>query len=234
MAYAEQSTRLRGPINEHGNALAVEWRRLTRAATFVALLTAPAFFLVLYESNHLGLLASILITALAVFMFRGLVEVVTRHFIPWPSLLNNQELREDDIVARRRHWFWASKYRRLPFWIVAVFIFLGLFQAMFAFSGVHSGFFDPVPGLRTLFPAQDAAQYASLVFQIPLLLFVNVFIFIGPFVLMAVRSIHSYEPGDASWGVKMDDVRGQAEAKEEITRVITLWQSGVREGRRQT
>jgi ATP-dependent Zn protease len=226
MAYAEQTTRLRGPINEHGTALAGEWRRLTRAATFVALLTAPVFFLVLYESNHLGLLASLLITALVVLMFRGLVEVVTRHFIPWPSLLGNQELREDDIVARRRHWFWASKYRRLPMWILAAFILLGLFQAMFAFSGVHSGFFDPVPGLRTLFPAQDAAQYASLAFQIPLLLFANMFIFIGPFVLMAVRSIHSYEPGDASWGVKMDDVRGQAEAKEEITRVITLWQSG--------
>ena len=43
---------------------------------------------------------------------------------------------------------------------------------------------------------------------------------------MAARGIRSYEPGDASWGVKLDDVRGQAEAKEEISRVITLWQSG--------
>ncbi len=43
---------------------------------------------------------------------------------------------------------------------------------------------------------------------------------------MAMRSIKTYEPGDASWGVKLDDVRGQAEAKEEIARVITLWQSG--------
>ena len=41
-----------------------------------------------------------------------------------------------------------------------------------------------------------------------------------------MRQIRGYEPGDASWGVKIDDVRGQAEAKEEITRVITLWQSG--------
>ena len=35
-----------------------------------------------------------------------------------------------------------------------------------------------------------------------------------------------YEPGDADWGVKLDDVRGQAEPKEEVTRVISLWQSG--------
>ena len=35
-----------------------------------------------------------------------------------------------------------------------------------------------------------------------------------------------YEPGDADWGVQLDDVRGQAEPKEEVTRVIELWQSG--------
>ena len=40
------------------------------------------------------------------------------------------------------------------------------------------------------------------------------------------RQIKGYEPGDADWGVKMADVRGQAEAKEEITRVVSLWQSG--------
>ena len=66
-----------GSINEHASALASEWRRLTRAATFVALLTAPAFFLVLFDSNHLSLIVSLIITAVAVVMFRGPVEVVT-------------------------------------------------------------------------------------------------------------------------------------------------------------
>src|SRR5215469_10217268 len=102
MAYAEQTTKLRGPMSDHGAALAHEWRKLTRAATFVALLTAPAFFLVLYDSNHLSFLASILLTAFAVLLFRGLVEVVVRKIIPWPSLLSaGQEQKEADIVARR-------------------------------------------------------------------------------------------------------------------------------------
>jgi ATP-dependent Zn protease len=35
-----------------------------------------------------------------------------------------------------------------------------------------------------------------------------------------------YEPGDADWGVKLEDVRGQKEPKEDVTRVIQLWQSG--------
>jgi ATP-dependent Zn protease len=227
MAYAEPTTKLRGPINEHGVALAHEWRRLTRAATFVGLLTAPAFFLVLYDSNHLSLVASILLTALGVLMFRGLVEVIVRQFLPWPSLLGaTRELRDEDIVARRRYWYWRSKYRRLPWWIAAVLILLGLCQALFAFAGVHAGFFHPFSALREIFPAQELPSLALIFVQLPLLLFVNVVIFLGPFIFMAARGIRSYEPGDASWGVKLDDVRGQAEAKEEISRVITLWQSG--------
>lgn len=227
MAYAEQTTRLRGPINERGAALAREWRRLTRAATIVALLTAPAFFLVLYESNHLSLIASILITALAVLLFRALIEVTVRRLLPWPSLLGGDaELKEEDIVARRRYWYWRSKFRLIFFLGIFVLFLLACCQALFAFSGVHAGFFHPFNGLRTIFPPDSLPQLALVFVQLPLLLFINVGILFGPFLFMAARGIHSYEPGDASWGVKIDDVRGQAEAKQEITRVITLWQSG--------
>ena len=44
--------------------------------------------------------------------------------------------------------------------------------------------------------------------------------------LMGISQIRGYEPGDAEWGVKLDHVRGQAEAKEEVRRIVTLWQSG--------
>ncbi len=224
MAYAEETTRMKPPFSEQASSLAFEWRRLTRAATFVALLTAPAFFLVLYDTNHLGLVWSLVITVLAVLMFRGLVEVVVRRFIPWPSLLNAaEELREEDIVARRRHWYWHSKYRRLPLLVLTVFGLLALCQLLFAFAGISAGFFHPFSGLRQIFPASTLPLFFI---QIPLLLFANVFILFGPFLFMAARGIRSYEPGDANWGVKIDDVRGQAEAKQEITRVITLWQSG--------
>jgi ATP-dependent Zn protease len=227
MAYAEQSPRLRGAINEHASALAFEWRRLTRAATAVALLTAPAFFLLLYDSNHLSLVASIIITALAVVIFRGLVEVIARKLIPWPSLYGADEsLKQDDLVARRRHWYWRTKFRRLPILIAFILLLLGLCQLLFAFAGVSAPFFNPFDGLRQIFPPDTLPQLALVFVQLPLLLFINVFILFGPFLFMAVRGVRSYEPGDASWGVKIDDVRGQAEAKEEITRVITLWQSG--------
>ena len=43
---------------------------------------------------------------------------------------------------------------------------------------------------------------------------------------MNLTQIKTFEPGDAQWGVKLDDVRGQAEAKEEVRRVVSIWQSG--------
>ncbi len=228
MAYAEQTTKLRGPINDHATALAYEWRRLTRAATFVALLTAPALFLVLYDSNHLSLVASILLTALG-----GTAVPRARRggrapaACPWPSLLGSgQALKEEDIVARRRYWYWRSKFRVLPWLILALLLVLVLCQVLFAFAGVHAPFFHPFGALRQLYPASELPQLALVMIQLPLFLVFNVLILFGPFLFMAARGIRSYEPGDASWGVKIDDVRGQAEAKEEITRVITLWQSG--------
>ncbi|HTU98620.1 MAG TPA: AAA family ATPase [Solirubrobacteraceae bacterium] len=227
MAYAQERPGGSGSINEHASALASEWRRLTRAATFVALLTAPAFFLVLFDSNHWSLIASLIITAVAVVMFRGLVEVVTRKLIPSPSLYGaDSTLKEEDIVARRRYWFWRGKFRRLPIYALIVIALLALCQVFFSFAGVSAPFFKPFTGLREIFPPDTLPQLGLVFIQLPLLFFVNFAIFFGPFLFFAVRQIRGYEPGDASWGVKIDDVRGQAEAKEEITRVITLWQSG--------
>ena len=43
---------------------------------------------------------------------------------------------------------------------------------------------------------------------------------------MNLSQVAAFEPGDAEWGVKLEDVRGQAEAKEEVRRVVSIWQSG--------
>jgi ATP-dependent Zn protease len=225
MATAEQT--LRGPINEHASALAGEWRRLTRAETFVALLTSPAVFLLMYRVNHLAAWLSLVITVAVVITFRGLIEVVTRKLIPSPNLYGaSDELRKDDLISRRRYWYWRTKLRRLPVYALIVLGFFAICQILFAFSGVSSSFFDPWPALRQLYPPDQLPQLALILVQLPLLFVINFAIFFGPFLFFAVRQIRSYEPGDASWGVRIDDVRGQAEAKEEITRVITLWQSG--------
>ena len=58
------------------------------------------------------------------------------------------------------------------------------------------------------------------------LFFANFAIMFGPLLLMNLSQMQSFEPGDAEWGVKLEDVRGQTEAKEEVRRVVDIWQSG--------
>ena len=160
--------------------------------------------------------------------FRGLVEVIARKLIPSPSLYGAEEsLKQDDIVARRRYWYWRTKFRRLPIYILIIFALLALCQVFFAFAGRQRARSSTRSrACAQIFPPDTLPQLGLVFIQLPLLFFVNFAIFFGPFLFFAVRQIRGYEPGDASWGVKIDDVRGQAEAKEEITRVITLWQSG--------
>src|SRR5229473_3595303 len=53
MSYAEDSPpSLKPRMSQEATALAYEWRKLTRAATAVAVLTSPAWFLVFWKANH--------------------------------------------------------------------------------------------------------------------------------------------------------------------------------------
>src|ERR1700748_2560460 len=108
MAYAEQRSGARR-VGLDSTVLAGEWRRLRRAATAVALFTAPMFFVVAYDKLGLSLLTAILVTIGAVIAFRGLIDVCARRFLPWPSMYGvERDVAEEDVVARRRTWFWRS------------------------------------------------------------------------------------------------------------------------------
>ena len=61
---------------------------------------------------------------------------------------------------------------------------------------------------------------------LPFFFIFNFLILMGPMMMMGISQIKGFEPGDANWGVKLEDVRGQAEAKEEVRRIVSLWQSG--------
>ena len=72
-------------------------------------------------------------------------------------------------------------------------------------------------------------QNPSILIQVVFVFFLfiaNFAILFGPLMLMGITQIKAFEPGDADWGVKLEDVRGQAEPKEEVRRVVSLWQSG--------
>ena len=69
-------------------------------------------------------------------------------------------------------------------------------------------------------------QVLPLLVIFPVYLIMNFAILFGPLLIMNLSQIQAFEPGDAEWGVKLADVRGQVEAKEEVRRVVAIWQSG--------
>ena len=194
--------------SELSSELAVQWRRLTRAATIVALITAPAVVVWLNQTQGWSWLWSILAALFLVVCFRGVADVIFHRLIPRPSLfgLESPQLREEDVVARRRVWFWR-------FWIkVAIWVtVLGFLTYLIFFVLLDPAYLLQILPLLVIFPP---------------LLIMNFLILFGPLLMMNLSQIQSFEPGDAEWGVKLADVRGQVEAKEEVRRVVSIWQSG--------
>ena len=190
--------------SELSTELAGQWRRLTWAATAVALLMAPALVVWLNQTQGWSWLWSILAALGAVVIFRGVVDLVFHRLIPRPSLfgLESQQLREEDVVARRRVWFWR-------FWLKVAILaaIIALPVLLFANAGV-------------------LAQVLPLLVVLTVFMVMNFLILFGPLLVMNLSQIQAFEPGDAEWGVKLADVRGQAEAKEEVRRVVAIWQSG--------
>ena len=89
---------------------------------------------------------------------------------------------------------------------------------LYAFGATLSDFFDFLPQLFV--------YLLSFGLQIPLFFLVNILILFGPLLFFGLKQMKGYEPGDADWGVKLEDVRGQAEPKAEVTKVIELWSAG--------
>jgi cell division protease FtsH len=202
-------------------ALAREWKRLSRAATAVALLTAPAFLLVLVNNDGWPLGWAIIVTFFAVIAFRGLMDIVAHRLIPRPSLYGaDREELLDDAAARRRLWYWRGKFK-LVAWIAGILLALLLLMSILLGK-------SPSATLKTLGDAIPtvAPQLLILGLQLPLLFLINFGILFGPLLVFGLKQMKGYEPGDADWGVKLEDVRGQTEPKQDVTRVIELWQSG--------
>jgi cell division protease FtsH len=214
------------PAGEASKALASQWRRLIRAATFIAVLTSPIPFLFFYVQQDWPLGWALLATFGLIIAYRGLLDIVMRRLIPWPSLFGADEerLREEDVVNRRRAWFWSKRWRFI--YLVALFITISWLILELIPGGEHTwwGTAKAIPE-NIIELVQNPAIWIYIVI-FPLLFLVNFLILMGPLMLMGITQIQSFEPGDADWGVKLEDVRGQAEAKEEVRKIVSLWQSG--------
>jgi ATP-dependent Zn protease len=210
---------------EQNVALNDQWRALRRSATFVAIISAPAAFLWLWQHTGLSLGWALVATAFGAFAFRGALDLVFRRFIPWPSLFATEDLRlrEEDVLNRRRAWFWHSIFR-LALFVSVLITIVFLIQLLF---GGNVDWVGTAKSLGTGFGhAVQSRQWWTQAILVLFLFLSNFLIFMGPLMLMGISQIRGFEPGDANWGVKLEHVRGQAEAKEEVRRIVNLWQSG--------
>src|SRR5215204_7587962 len=206
--------------------LGEDWRALTRRATAIALITSPAPFIWFYSVLEWSIGWSLAATFLVVVAFRGAIDLVTRRLLPWPSLYGTDDdsLKEEDVIARRRVSFWRAVLKLIIFLLVVLTIIwiIRLLIPGGSSSWVGSGtaIYDSIHGFVR------GQQLIGLFFSLPFFLLFNAFIFLGPMMLIGVTQMRGFEPGDADWGVRLQDVRGQDEAKQEVSRVVTLWQSG--------
>ena len=211
----------RSAFSEEHAALAREWRKLSRAATFVAVLTSPAAFAVFYGANGWPFGWALVATFFFVIAFRGLIDLIAHRAIKRPSLYGaDRETLLDDAMARRRVWYWRGKFRMLR-WVGGLVLGSLLLIAWIAGTSL-GGALELIGGAAVAV----APMLLILGIQLPLLFFTNFLILFGPLLFFGLKQMKGYEPGDADWGVKLEDVRGQAEPKADVERVIQLWQSG--------
>ena len=208
------------PQGEASQELARNWRKLTRTATVVAVISAPALYIFLKQQNGWNWWETALATFGIIIVFRGFVDLIFHRLIPWPSLfgVESQQLREEDVISHRRAWFWRFWFKIALLFVVTITIYW-LFKGG-TWWGAAGALFSSIGSILS-----SSQLWIQVVFVFFLFL-ANFGILMGPMLLMGISQIRAFEPGDAQWGVKLDDVRGQAEAKEEVRRVVSIWQSG--------
>ena len=69
--------------------------------------------MLLHNRLELAVVWSVLLALVAIVVFRGLVDVLAHRLIPAPTIYGAEyELADDDVISRRRLWYWRKKFRR--------------------------------------------------------------------------------------------------------------------------
>src|SRR5262249_36050180 len=132
----------------------------------------------------------------------------------------------EDVVNRRRAWTWRFVLRvaKWIFIIISVLFVIKWLKAADRSSVTWWGTAGDI--FHTFANLMSSWAFCTHIAVTAFRSSATVLICMGPLLRMGMSQIRGYEPGDAEWGVKLDHVGGQAEAKEEVRRIVTLWQSG--------
>jgi ATP-dependent Zn protease len=158
-------------------------------------------------------------SAIGSFFFALAAMVILRGLLSWVrrSLVLREKLPEENDPDKRtletnRYIFWR---RITPIGVLCTLYFGGAYL----FYGLS--FPDALGLLGNLI-----GQALLLVVQLGALFLANFMLFFGPFVLFSRLGRETLEPGDANYEVKLEDVRGQKAAVEEMKRILHLIEHG--------
>ena len=104
------------PGQEESTLLAQQWRVLGARGDARRDPDEPRRLPLFHKQQGWSIGWSIVLSIVAIAAFRGFIDLVLRRFIPWPSLFGTDDprLKEEDVVNRRRAWFWRFWWTAPP------------------------------------------------------------------------------------------------------------------------
>src|SRR5437868_6945525 len=159
----------------------------------------------------MGVVPAFFIAAATVLVMRGLASWIKRYLV-LTERIADEKVVENRTLEINRYIFW----RRASFLIALLALYLGGMGILFHTS--------PLDALVVL-PGLLVSALAPLV-QIVFLMLANFTIFFGPFLLFGKMGRQTIQPGDANYDVKIEDVRGQKSAVNEMKRILRLIEQG--------
>lgn len=154
---------------------------------------------------------AVLIAAGTLLYVRGVFTVFRRAMIN-REIVRERPSREKRIVDVGR----AATWTRL-LWLTAITA---------AYLGYNVVVLSQDPKTALLAAPDLIVSMLRTLATVLALLLANVMLFFGPFLLYARMGLNPSDPGDASWQVKLSDVRGQKAAVEEMQKILRLIEQG--------
>jgi ATP-dependent Zn protease len=174
------------------------------------LLTGVAIFAFLVFQGY-RVITAFLLALVSLIYVRGLYTIFRRWLVNREVIAEHRSQQRRIVEIGR-----AATWRRL-LWL----------------SLLTGGYFLVTVGILNTDPKEATLQLPVLLgtallflLQLGVLLLANFGLFFGPFLLFARMGLDTSEPGDASWQVKLSDVRGQKAAVEEMKKILRLIEQG--------
>ncbi|MGH7765477.1 MAG: AAA family ATPase [Candidatus Dormibacteraceae bacterium] len=170
--------------------------------------SAFAFALIFLQ---LGIAWSIVYAIITMVIARGIFTLFKRWLI-LSERIAPENKPEERTIETNRTIFW-----RRMIWLAVLFgLYFGTAYVAFGLAPA-----DAITALPTFLGA-----VLPQLFYVLALMVVNFMIFFGAFFIYGRIGRTYIDPGEANWGVSIDDVRGQKSAVEEMRRILRLMDQG--------